>query len=185
MQPDLLGGVPAQALQRLFFALLPDTALRARIAETAANLERSRGSGGRLLKPERYHLTLQFLGDFQPLPPALVAAARAAGDATPMQAFDLVLDHAGSFPGSRVWWLGGQPSDALQALWEGLGTQLLRAGARPQRGAFTPHVTLVRDARRQIEPMAIDPLHWRVGGFALVESRPGQPYDILQRWGAG
>lgn len=184
MQPDLLGEVPPREIQRLFFALFPDAALRARIAEAAAGLERRHPSGGRLLKPERYHLTLQFLGDFQPLPPSLVAAARAAGDAIRMRPFDLMLDHAGSFAGSRVWWLGGARNDALQALWQGLGDALLRAGVRPQRGTFAPHLTIVRDARRQIEPLPIDPLPWRAGGFALVESRPGRPYEILQRWEA-
>jgi len=183
-QADLLGGTPPQALQRLFFALLPDAGLRARIAETAASLERVHGSGGRLLMAERYHLTLQFLGDFQPLPPALVVAARKAGDAMQPQAFDFVLDHAGSFPGSRVWWLGGQRNEALHGLQQGLGTALLRAGARMQRGSFAPHLTIARDVRHQIEPIPVDPIHWRVGGFALVESRPGQPYEILQRWQA-
>jgi 2'-5' RNA ligase len=184
MQPDLLGAPPPQELHRLFFALLPDAGLRSAIAGAASRIERAHPSGGRLLKPERYHLTLNFLGDFQPLPPSLAAAARAAGDAMPMQAFELVLDHAGSFTGSRVWWLGGARSEELQALWHGLGEALARHGVRVQHRGFTPHLTIVRDARRQIEPVAIDPLRWRVDGFALVDSRPGQPYEILQRWEA-
>lgn len=77
---DLLGAAPSQELHRLFFALLPGLALRSEIAGAASGLERVHRSGGRLLQPERYHLTLNFLGDFQPLPPSLVAAARAAGD---------------------------------------------------------------------------------------------------------
>ncbi len=184
MQADLLGAAPPQELHRLFFALLPDEALRLEIADAAAGLERAHRSGGRLLKPERYHLTLNFLGDFQPLPPSLVAAARAAGDAMRARAFELVLDHAGSFAGSRVWWLGGARSEELQALWQGLGDGLARQGVRVQHRGFTPHLTIVRDARRQLEPVTIDPLRWQVDGFALVDSRPGRPYGILQRWEA-
>ena len=179
---DLFGATSAVEAHRLFFALLPDAGLRANIAATSAGLERAHHSGGRLLEPERYHLTLRFLGDFQPMPPALAAAARAAGDAVGARAFELVLDHAGSFASSRVWWLGGARSEELQALWQGLGDGLARQGVRVPRGGFTPHLTIVRDARRALEPVAIEPLRWQVDGFALVDSRPGRPYEILQRW---
>lgn len=179
---DLFGATSAADVHRLFFALLPDAGLRAGIAASSAGLERAHHSGGRLLEPERYHLTLRFLGDFQPMPPALVAAAQAAGDAVRLPPFELLLDHAGGFGGSRVWWLGGPRIEGLHALWRDLGEALAQAGLRAPQGAFAPHLTIVRGARRQIEPVAIDPLRWQVDGFALVHSRPGRPYEILQRW---
>lgn len=185
VQADLLGAPSPGGVQRLFFALVPPPALRDRIAATAADVERAHPSGGRLLKPERYHLTLRFLGDFDPLPPSLPDAARAAGDAVPPRRFDLRLDHAGSFGRNGVRFLGGPGSDALQALWRDLGDALARRGVRlPREPSFTPHLTIVRCARAPLGPTPVDPLSWPVDGFALVLSRPGRPYDILHRWEA-
>jgi len=108
---DLLAS-RGEVLHRLVFALWPDEALWEGIADTSAQLERGHAPGGRRLRPERYHLTLQFLGDFQLLRPSVVDAARVAAASVRLPAFVLVLDHAGSFSGSRVWWLGtyGIPS---------------------------------------------------------------------------
>jgi 2'-5' RNA ligase len=185
MQADLLGGAPSPAnLRRLFFALFPPGSLRDRIAGAAAGVERVQPSGGRLLKPDRYHLTLHFLGDFDPLPPSLPEAARTAGDAVPPRRFEWLLDHAGSFSGNGVRWLGGPASDGLQALWSELGDALARQGIRVVRRGFVPHLTIARDARTPLGRTAIDPISWVVDGFALVESRPGRPYEILQRWEA-
>jgi len=182
-QPDLLGGAPSPGdVQRLFFALVPPPALRDRIAAAAAAVERAHPSGGRMLKPDRYHLTLRFLGDFDPLPPSLADAARAAGDAVPLRPFELLLDHAGSFGRNGVRWLGGPGSDALQALWRDLGDALARRGVRlPRETSFAPHVTIARAARAPLGRTPIDPLSWPVDGFALVLGRPGRPYEILHR----
>lgn len=185
MQGDLLGGAPSPAnLHRLFFALLPPASLRDRIADAAAGIERMQPSGGRQLKPDRYHVTLRFLGDFDPLPPSLPTAARAAGDAVPLRRFEWGLDHAGSFGGNGVRWLGGPASDGVQALWCDLGDALARQGIRVARQGFAPHLTIARDARAPLGHAAIDPISWAVDGFALVGSRPGRPYEILQRWEA-
>jgi 2'-5' RNA ligase len=183
MQGDLLGGTPSPGgLHRLFFALVPPPAVRARIAQAAAAVEQAHPSGGRLLKPDRYHVTLRFLGDFDPLPPSLPGAARAAGDASKLRRFGLRLDHAGSFGRNGVRWLGGPPNDALQALWSELGDALARQGVRVLREGFVPHLTIARDARAPLAHVPIEPISWPVDGFALIESRPGRPYEILQRW---
>jgi 2'-5' RNA ligase len=183
VQADLLGSAPSPGdVQRLFFALVPPPALRDRIAAAAAGVEHAHPSGGRMLNPDRYHLTLRFLGDFDPLPPSLPDAARAAGDAVPLRPFELLLDHAGSFGRNGVRWLGGSGSDALQALWHDLGDALARRGVRlPRESAFAPHVTVVRDARAPLGRTPIDPLSWPVDGFSLILSRPGRPYEILYR----
>jgi 2'-5' RNA ligase len=182
-QPDLLAPAGDEAVHRLFFALSPDAALRQQIVDVSLQLEREQAPGGRRLNPDRYHLTLQFLGDFQPLRPSVVDAARQAADSIQLPAFELDLDHVGSFPGSNVWWLGTHGvAPGLQALWDALGAVLARTGVQvksPQR--FAPHLTIRRDVRRQIEPLAIGPLHWAVRDFVLFDSRPGQPYEVLHR----
>lgn len=182
-QPDLLVPARDEAVHRLFFALSPDAALRQRIAGVSLQLERGQAPGGRRLAPDRYHLTLQFLGDFQPLRPSVVDAARQAADSIQLPAFDLSLDHAGSFPGSNVWWLGTHGvAPGLQALWDALGAALAGAGVQVKSSQrFAPHLTIRRDVRRQVEPLAIGPLHWTVRDFVLFDSIPGQPYEALHR----
>ena len=172
------------SLHRVFFALWPDDGLRADIERTAATLERDHAPGGRRLKPERDHLTLQFLRDFQPLPPSLIDTARAAADAVRAPAFAMPLDCAGSFRGSNVWWLGAQAMPAgLQTLWERLGAALLRARVPVKASAsFVPHLTIQRDVRRQLPQTPIAPLSWHVDRFVLIDSQPGRPYDVVGSW---
>ena len=182
-QPDLLVPARDEAIHRLFFALSPDAALRRQIADVSLQLEREQAPGGRRLEPHRYHLTLQFLGDFQPLRPSVVDAARQAADTIQLPAFELNLDHAGSFPGSNVWWLGTHGvAPGLQALWDALGVALARAGVQVKLSQrFAPHLTIRRDVRRQIEPLALEPLRWTVRDFVLFDSMPGEPYEVLHR----
>lgn len=170
-------------MARLFFALWPDDALRRQVAAQAVALQHAHEGGGRLLATERLHLTLRFLGDY----PAgefdlRREAALGAGSQAAFEAFDLTLDHAGSF-GRRIWWLGSAPSAALAALRARLDRTLVAAGFPAAAETFVPHVTIVRDALRPLPPATIAPLDWRVRGFALVESRAGKPYRSVQHWG--
>jgi RNA 2',3'-cyclic 3'-phosphodiesterase len=184
-QSDLFAEAEDTRTHRLFFALWPDDALRAEIARTDASLEAGHASGGRPLRPQKYHLTLQFLGDFRPLQPSVVDAARHAAQAVRSPAFDLSLDHAGSFSGSDVWWLGAHDiAPALAQLWDTLGAELAKAGVRVKSApSFSPHLTIRRNVRRRIAPVAIAPLHWAVREFVLVDSLVGLgTYRIVDRW---
>lgn len=186
-QPDLLGfnAAPRGQVHRLFFALWPDDPLRQRIADATAHLAAAHTTHGRRVRPERYHLTLQFLGDFAPLPQSLVDDAVAAADGVRVAAFELPLDRAGGFGGSRVGWLAptGMPVGLLQ-LWDALGRALARHGVTSRSPAtLTPHVTVLRDMRQPLPAIAIAPLSWPVGGFVLIHSQPGQgDYAVLRRW---
>ena len=59
------GATPPQPRYRLFFALLPDEATRARIHQAAVQLQAQHAPRGRWIDPGRYHLTLQFLGSYR------------------------------------------------------------------------------------------------------------------------
>ncbi len=176
---------PAE-VHRLFFALWPDAALRERIADTAAHLAAAHATRGRRLPPQRYHLTLQFLGDFAALRNAPVDRAIAAAASVRVAAFDLPLERAGNFAGTKVGWLGpgGMPA-GLQQLWDALGLALSEHGV-PTRAmpAFTPHLTVLRDMRQALPPTAIPALPWSVEGFVLIHSLPGRnaDYSVLHRW---
>jgi 2'-5' RNA ligase len=171
--------------ERLFFALWPDDAVRARIAGNAARLQGGSNPAARMVAAARYHLTLQFIGTYAPLPSALVEKAIAAGDAQDAGAFELVLDRFGSFGHDRVAWAGpSRVPGALAALVEGLGRSLLAcntiASATP--GSFVPHVTLGRQLAVP-KAAAIEPVPWTVGAFSLFASGGADVgYRSLAQW---
>lgn len=182
-QPGLGFDAPARtAAHNLFFALWPDEAVRAQMEERARALDRDHHPRGRLLRPARYHLTLQFLGEHAEVPAQLVEDVMSAAGQVQVSAFDLSLDRAGSF--HNVWWLGSaHPPEGLQALWQALGTGLMRARVKvASSGKLTPHVTVVRDAVARLPPTPIQSILWRVREFVLIDSQPPRPYTILHRW---
>jgi 2'-5' RNA ligase len=170
--------------ERLFFALWPTDDVRERIAARAAAVRSHCDPGGRMVGPARYHLTLRYIGQFAPVPAAVVEAAMAAGDAQRVARFELVLDHADAFD-RGTWWIG--PSHIptfLQALVDGLDRSLVGRGvaAKADHAAFVAHVTLGRNATAP-PAMAIEPLAWPVDGFALMASGGARGGDrMLARW---
>lgn len=173
---------------RLFFALWPTQAVRDEIAAKVDGLARAYPFDGRRLRPDRYHLTLQFLGDIPPdQREDVVARAAAAAARVDSPAFDLVLDHAGGFPNARVWWLGpASPPDGLRQLWDALGVALLHADQKPKASpGFSPHLTIVRDVGTRLPSTPIAPVHWRIDRFVLIDSQPPKPYKLIGEWPLG
>ena len=187
-QPDLAGfAAPGTSIHRLFFALWPGDELRQGIADVTSQLLREHEPGGRRIGPHRYHLTLQFLGDYAELPPSLVERASKAAASITVAPFHLSLDRAGSFRNRSIpWWFGCEaPPEGLLQLWDSLGAALARAGVRAQSGkALVPHVTVLRDARQPLPATPIDPLHWPVDSFVLIHSELGarNVYTEVGRW---
>lgn len=183
MQPSGPGvDSPSRAAARkLFFALWPDSGVRAQIEEHAKSLDAGSARHGRLSKPARYHLTLQFLGEYPVLPRCLVEDAARAAARVHVPPFELVLDQAGSF--RNVWWLGCADSPpGLLALWQALGSELTNARIEARGAdAFRPHVT-IRRGGAALPATPIMPIHWCVRDFVLVDSQPPEPYTILHRW---
>ncbi|MEQ1440174.1 RNA 2',3'-cyclic phosphodiesterase [Fontimonas sp. SYSU GA230001] len=170
---------------RLFFALWPDDAVRAAIAEAARKLRMRMQPGGYLARPERYHLTLLFLGDA--VPARDEAAAIAAAAQVRVAPFTLQLDHAGSFRNRHIpWWLGSHaPPAQLHELHDRLREVLRQADVSIDRMRFVPHLTILREARQPLPPTAIAPVEWPVTEFVLVRSRldlnPVE-YEVIGRW---
>lgn len=166
---------------RLFVALWPPEPLAEQWDAWGSEVRRRHG--GRATRVESIHLTLVFLGDVQPV--QLARAAAAAGEIA-ASAFTLQLDQPGYFQHNRIAWIG--PSivpAALTALAEVLAQTLRQAGFTLERRPFTPHVTMLREAR---EPRAWLPLPatlWRVDDYALVESvreARGVRYEVRERY---
>lgn len=171
--------------QRLFFALLPDGAVRERLRQLQKNLDQA---GGRPVPEENLHLTLLFLGNVEAGKVDAVGDIAAGIEGEP---FDLVLDTLGGFrqDNARILWLG--PSESLPeltALHQSLRRQVEKIGLRVGAGTYRPHVTLIRKANLQKKlPEDLNPcIRWAVRSCALIASelRPsGSRYKVLAEKG--
>ncbi|MGH8445133.1 MAG: RNA 2',3'-cyclic phosphodiesterase [Solimonas sp.] len=170
---------------RLFFALWPGEAVRVACHGAAKQLNIRMPSGGYLSAPERYHITLLFLGDHVPKPQE-DAALRAAAlvRAAP---FGLTLDQASSFRNREIpWWLGARTTPAALTQFYGrLRDTMVQANVSLERMRFVPHLTVVRNAKLPLPPTPIEPIAWDVAEFALIRSRLDRKpvsYEVLGSW---
>lgn len=181
-----LPGLAVPALDVLFFAILPDRPAADRTATIAEELRRARGLTGRPLGCSRFHISLHGLGAYAGVPKDVVARAGAAAAAVRAAPFRVALDRVASFAGRRRQLplvLHRHPFvDPLLALHGSLGAALARAGFRRVSRPFTPHMTLLYDAR-QVPPCSVEPVAWTVREFVLIHSRVGLTQHIpLGRW---
>lgn len=173
-------GPPAGRL-RLFFALWPGAATAAALHARARALKAE--CDGRAMRRDTIHLTLAFLGEVRSCDLAVLSAIAAGIDGA---RFTLELDRVGAWQGNRILW--SRPSclpPALAALAQTLADRLRAAGFALEQRVFTPHVTLVRNARRAPPVGETHALHWRVASFVLVASERGTAgahYRVIGRW---
>jgi 2'-5' RNA ligase len=170
---------------RLFFALEPN---RENAVDIANWRDRQFPGAGRPVPMANLHITLAFLGEIshQRLEQLCLAVddylrRHPAGD------FTLELDQLGYWPKPQILWLG--PShwpDALNQLAAGLAQLGTALGARRKRGAFQPHITLLRGCELAPAAPAAPPLFsQQYSDFALLESRQGRngvSYHPLANW---
>ena len=173
----------------LFFGAFPDAATAARVVRQGQALCEDHRLTGRLFAASRLHVTLVRLGEYEGLPPRLLAWAREAAATVAMAPFEVNLDQALSFhgrSGHRPFVLrggeGGALADLRQALRTGMIQARLRSWASPH---FTPHMTLLYD-ERLVPAETIAPIRWTVREFVLVHSMLGRTRHVpLGRWRLG
>jgi 2'-5' RNA ligase len=167
---------------RLFFALWPDDDVRAQLAHWSRELQTVCG-GGRLTRPENLHLTLAFLGSVGDI--RVGEIERAAGEVAP-RGISLVLDRPGYWKHNRIAWAGASTVPGqLDSMVAELRDALARSNIGFDAKAFVSHVTLLRDAREPEAMPALEPIKWRLDGFALVQSVTlprGSRYEIRKSW---
>jgi 2'-5' RNA ligase len=166
--PDRAAGPEAKPLRLFLAADMPRDHER-EIDRTVAPW-RERYPEGRWEAPEKWHVTLKFLGPTQPrLLPEVESAARQAAAA--VEPFQLELGHLGIFPGprrARVLWVAlDDPAEGLRRLAEGLEKRLGGEFPAEKRG-FNAHLTVARFRQpvRVEEPEALAAS--RVGGDPFV-----------------
>lgn len=164
------------ARPRLFVAVAVPGRVRAALA---AAIEPVRREAPSLVwvPPERWHLTLAFIGPCDRPEVACDATAAAAGEVGPCT---LALSGALGHFGQRVLWAGLAPSGALQHLAVTVRRRLSDAGVATDPRPFSAHLTLAR-ARRggRIPPglpgrLVEGPEHvWTVDRVTLLASEFG------------
>ena len=170
----------ASKRKRLFFALWPDEAARARLAALQSTLPQHQG---RWVHPDDLHLTLQFLGSVEPARQACIAEAARAVRGKP---FELTIDQLDFWAKPQIVWAGAREVPApLKQLVKELGRNLLACGFEPERRPYRPHVTLLRKTTPMQGRTLVEPIPWNVDHFVLVESRPGGDppwYRPIEGW---
>lgn len=189
VQTDLFGPPPGGPPERhrLFFAVMPDENARQCIRRVVEWVEQQHADiHPRWIAAERYHATLNFLGEFPLYPEDIVRKAAIAGESLQASAFSWTLDYVASFRGH-------QPPCVLRStvvptsfmmLWQSLNTALAYAGLqRHVDRAFTPHVTLAYGRRELPGVMPIKPITWHVEHVMLIHNAIGKGgYRLLGSW---
>lgn len=169
----------SQAEPRLFFALWPGPAERARLVE----LQNRLAAPGRRIAAERLHLTLAFLGEVERARLDTLASL-AALFCVPTEA--LVLDRLGWFEQAGSGWLGcNQAPVAWTGQVRALNERLAESGFRVDRRDWVPHVTLYRNLRKPFDMITVEAVQWTPEVLCLVRSdrlESGPKYTVLRRW---
>jgi 2'-5' RNA ligase len=166
---------------RLFLAILPDPATAERIHRLASVLKRAHRFSGGLIAADRLHVSLFSLTG---LPDRQIYAACEAATGVRAEPFEVSFDRTASFqaaPGNRPFVLVGERGLCrLLSFRQMLAAALTRAGLRRLAKAnFTPHVTMLYDARSADE-YPVEPVVWTVAEFVLVHSLKGHRH--IARW---
>ncbi|QJE00419.1 RNA 2',3'-cyclic phosphodiesterase [Massilia forsythiae] len=163
---------------RLFLALWPDTAVRARLRARRDAWDWPRNAAP--VHADKLHLTLHFLGAVPDQRVALLLDRLAV----PFTPFTVRI-------GRPVLWHNGiavlepyETPPALLDLHARLAQALPELGLAPEARAYRPHVTMARRAGGVVVPPEDDPVEWLADHYALVESRPGHGggYTVLREY---
>jgi len=171
--------VSGSSRHRLFFALVPDAAVRRRVCD----LQRRLGVEGRAVSPPNLHVTLAFLGMQEA---AVIPRVCDIASGLTFPACRVVLDCLGQFGRGRVLWLGTKTvPKPLRDFQQSLVSDLTAAGIGHDPKPWQFHLTLYR--RLRMPPPTLGPVAvaWRLAGFELIESvgvRNGVEYHSIGRW---
>lgn len=160
-------------MHRLFVAIRPPEEVRDLLIDAMDDSPALRWVGD-----EQLHLTLRFIGEVERPVANDIAGAL---DRIRFPSFDLQAVGVGRFEqrNGGALWAGVQPRDPVVALAAKVERALQQAGLEPERRAFSPHITLARWNRRNID--AVDSFlrrnanlrsePFRVSKFILFESK--------------
>ncbi|MEJ6022907.1 RNA 2',3'-cyclic phosphodiesterase [Ramlibacter sp. PS4R-6] len=170
----------APATVRLFIALWPPEPVREAIALWQAQWQWPQQAT--LVKAERLHATLHFLGD---VAPERVLDLKYVLDRVAAQGFALHFGHPDMWQhGTAVLRPENSPT-ALRGLHARIGLALAEIGLPVEGRSYRPHVTLARRAQGAKPPAEMAAIDWESkGGFVLVQTLGGgRGYQVLETFG--
>jgi RNA 2',3'-cyclic 3'-phosphodiesterase len=184
-QGNLFSPPPSATLHRLFFALLPSDQEREQLLEIAGSLHPA-FPGARWIRPQRYHLTLHYLGESAGRREPHVQAARAAASGLQAAPFTITLDHLrmlGNPANPALTLAASATGTAMEVFWRTLQAALIRAGFKQHLShSFVPHLTLGYVKPGQSDGI-VAPVTLRPQAYHLVHSVQGQEdYEVLGTW---
>ena len=177
------------ATRRLFFALWPDGAQRAALAEATCKLVRH--SGGRAVPAHNLHVTLAFLGA---VPESRVVLLRSLAQRAATDFGGHALPVALTFSNVAHWAkpqilavtesaaAGDSGAASLAGL---LVRETVAAGFTPDLKPFRAHVTVARKVAHAPRESAMHAVPWSFAQFALLESRTlasGPVYSVVDSY---
>ena len=171
----------------LFFAILPEPDIAARIEALGGTLRTAHGLSGRPISAKRLHVTVNPVANYATLLDYDVTAAMEAAAAVALPPFEIAFDRLQSFKGRENQPLVLRCGDGTAAFGRLQKTLLTALKATGYQGkaptGYTPHMTLLYD-RRPVEETDLDePIDWTVREFALVYSVYGESRHMhLGRW---
>jgi 2'-5' RNA ligase len=133
-----------------FIALDFDKPTREQFHAYAKTLEKH-ANKARIVQEDHVHLTLSFLGT---LDDEQEDKAKAIVEAMDVASFDLTFSHISHFTphkGGNIVWIGPEESKALTSLHAQLEKELVNSAFKVDERPFTPHVTLARGVRINVE----------------------------------
>lgn len=160
---------------KLFAGIELDEPVRAWCASIAARLQTC-GFPGRFESPEKFHITLAFLGwvDAERVEAIREVLRTTAAQAAP---FSITLDRIGAFPHERrprIVWVGShEQGEAFRTLSHAMQKGYSGLGFRFDKDAVA-HVTLarVKEGRAHLPMLDIEPIPLAVKHLTLFESVP-------------
>ncbi len=152
---------------RLFVALsLPDE-VREHLGTIADRLP-----GARWLDEDNYHITLRFIGEVDGGLADDIAHELATLDGRGFELSLSGLGHWGEGHKARALWAKVEKTEPLSRLQQKVENALQRAGCKPERRRFSPHVTLARlkhTPAEALHPFVLRHSLLRVGPFPVED----------------
>ena len=174
-------------MHRLFVAIRPPAAIRARLIEAMGGI-----SGARWQTDDQLHLTVRFIGEVDR---HLADDIHAALGSVHHPRFELAIGGLGAFERrgqAETVWVGVTPQEPVRALHKKIDQALIRIGVEREGRAYLPHITLARLKRSAGPPrhllersggLATEP--FAVDSFILYQSEltpDGADYSVVERY---
>ena len=169
-------------MKRLFFALWPDGATRAKIDRLNQSLICKRFKKA---KADNLHVTLAFMGNVDETTEQAIRQCLSHITAKPIT---IIFDQLTSWSKASILCLtSSKPPQQIIDLVEQLIIVIGEWGVELDSRPYTAHVTLARKALPN-PTIILEPIRWSAMSFSLVESvstAEGVEYRVLESWPLG